>query len=213
MNKSKIINIAAEIPVDRIMNKLGYGKKAVKPHKKMTDFIQDEIENARSLIEFKVIYHKYPVLLKSSDIIDIDNQFHIESRNLFKFLKSSTRVYLMAITSGHGFEEHLTNLVKNGLLSRGIIADTIGSQSVEHAANVFHGILREKETGRKNSITGRFSPGYGDWRLEDQLILHKMVGTHRIGISLTERYMMVPQKSISAIIGVYPEDLVQYEKR
>ena len=49
--------------------------------------------------------------------------------------------------------------------------------------------------------TMRYSPGYGDWPLAKQSQLLKLVGSDRIGVTLTESSIMIPRKSVSAVIG------------
>ena len=52
-------------------------------------------------------------------------------------------------------------------------------------------------------LTDRFSPGYGDMPLDDQHALFRILNvSRRIGISLSESGLMIPQKSVTALIGV-----------
>jgi 5-methyltetrahydrofolate--homocysteine methyltransferase len=49
----------------------------------------------------------------------------------------------------------------------------------------------------------RFSPGYGDWPLEEQKILFPVLDcAHTIGLTLTESCMMAPVKSVTAVIAI-----------
>ena len=51
----------------------------------------------------------------------------------------------------------------------------------------------------------RVSPGYCDWPVEQQAELAKALDFSKIGVSLTGTFMMVPKKSISAMVGIAPE--------
>lgn len=52
-------------------------------------------------------------------------------------------------------------------------------------------------------MTWRFSPGYGDLPLETQRELVRVLDTHRkIGVSLTGSCLMMPSKSVTAILGI-----------
>ena len=53
----------------------------------------------------------------------------------------------------------------------------------------------------------RFSPGYGDWPMEQQPEIVRLSHAGEIGVSLSESFMLVPRKSITAIIGLYKEDV------
>jgi cobalamin-dependent methionine synthase I len=57
-----------------------------------------------------------------------------------------------------------------------------------------------KEAGETK---GRYSPGYGDLSLSFQpVLLNELNAAKLLGITLTDSYLMIPRKSISAIIGV-----------
>ncbi len=66
-----------------------------------------------------------------------------------------------------------------------------------------------KEPGAAHQRS-RFSPGYGDLPLSFQGPLLRCLESHRIGLTTTAAMMMVPTKSVSAIIGLGEE---QGEKR
>lgn len=54
-------------------------------------------------------------------------------------------------------------------------------------------------------LTDRFSPGYGDMPLDQQEALCRVLDVgRRIGVSLSEGGLMIPQKSVTAIMGVSP---------
>ena len=49
----------------------------------------------------------------------------------------------------------------------------------------------------------RFSPGYGDFPLNCQpQILHGLEAGKRVGITLTEGFLMMPTKSVTAVMGL-----------
>ncbi len=53
----------------------------------------------------------------------------------------------------------------------------------------------------------RFSPGYGDWPLQEQKLLCRLLdSSNTIGLTLTEGCMMVPIKSVTAVIGIVPAE-------
>ena len=48
----------------------------------------------------------------------------------------------------------------------------------------------------------RFSPGYGDFPLDNQRdIFQALQVEKRVGIALTESLLMIPSKSVTAVIG------------
>ena len=51
-------------------------------------------------------------------------------------------------------------------------------------------------------LTDRFSPGYGDLPLCVQPALCRAAGGGSLGVYVTESYLMNPQKTVSAVIGL-----------
>lgn len=52
-------------------------------------------------------------------------------------------------------------------------------------------------------ITNRYSPGYGDFSIENQGdILNVLEAYKKIGLSVTESSIMLPRKSVTALIGL-----------
>jgi cobalamin-dependent methionine synthase I len=60
------------------------------------------------------------------------------------------------------------------------------------------------ELSRKNKrITKRrFSAGYGDLALDNQQGFFRLLDMDRIGVSIIEESILVPEKSVTAIAGI-----------
>jgi cobalamin-dependent methionine synthase I len=80
--------------------------------------------------------------------------------------------------------------------------DAIGSEGAELLADITNKQLCAEAKNNGGTCTMRFSPGYGDWAVTGQKDFLNWLGVARIGIRLTEHSQMLPEKSVSAIIGV-----------
>ncbi|MDD5137031.1 MAG: vitamin B12 dependent-methionine synthase activation domain-containing protein, partial [Candidatus Omnitrophica bacterium] len=87
------------------------------------------------------------------------------------------------------------------------LLDRVGSFAVESMAKNIEETLRKKLARKNLSVSMRFSPGYCDWPIEEQFKLAKIIDFDKAGVSLTESCVMIPRKSITAIVGVGPKDL------
>ena len=66
--------------------------------------------------------------------------------------------------------------------------------------------LRLEYEKRGMFLRPRFSPGYGDFPLGCQpALLGGLEASKRVGITLTDSYLMMPSKSVTAVIGVSKE--------
>ena len=60
-----------------------------------------------------------------------------------------------------------------------------------------------RELAEGETLVPRYSPGFGDFPLTAQReILSVLDAARAIGVSLTDTLLMVPSKSVSAVIGV-----------
>lgn len=62
--------------------------------------------------------------------------------------------------------------------------------------------------GRERGLfpNARYSPGYGDWGLDAQpQMLAAVDAQRRLGLTLTPTLLLVPTKSVTAVIGLFDE--------
>lgn len=61
----------------------------------------------------------------------------------------------------------------------------------------------EQDLAPGEYLTPPFSPGYGDWDLAaQQTVLDRLQAPKRLGLSLTGGGMLVPEKSVTALVGI-----------
>lgn len=124
----------------------------------------------------------------------------IHSEALKKNLDGATRVVLMAVTLGVGVDTYIRRTSASSGM-RGYMADAVASAFCEALCD-----LAEAEICRDCVRRPRFSPGYGDLPLGFQRTLLSRIGAESLlGITLTDSLLMVPTKSITAIIGIKNE--------
>ena len=126
----------------------------------------------------------------------------LQGDDITRLLDGCREVVLMALTIGAEVErclmrEEVTNM------SNAYLLDVCASQAVEDAADDLEQKLREKILGSGKYLTNRFSPGYGDYPIALQRMLLECLNAGRaIGLTLTPSCLMVPRKSITAVMGI-----------
>ncbi|KAB2838638.1 MAG: hypothetical protein F9K45_11080, partial [Melioribacteraceae bacterium] len=73
---------------------------------------------------------------------------------------------------------------------------------VEACANALHEHIKEKMLRNNLKTTNRYSPGYCNWKVNEQHLLFSLLPKNFCGIKLTDSALMLPIKSISGIIGI-----------
>jgi len=131
--------------------------------------------------------------------------FRPESPSLISCIKGATHIIVFLVTIGKKVEEKATYWMDKDEGLRGYLLDRIGSLAVESLAEQVEESLRAKYEPENLSVSMRFSPGYCDWPIEEQFKISKMLDFSKIGVILTKSCMMVPKKSISAIVAIGPK--------
>lgn len=139
----------------------------------------------------------------------------IDSAYVSQGLAQCERVSVMALTIGPHLPETASQLLAEGELYRGTIADLLGSYGAERLAEDFCAHLSQQALPKGLYATLRFSPGYGDWSLSGQTSLLGYLACPQLGVRLTDNFMLEPVKSITAVVGwapswqkpVYPEGI------
>ncbi len=146
----------------------------------------------------RAVYTKVDVKIKSNTV---DLGFiKVKSSNLAMHLADCDEAYIIATTLGIGVDR-LFEKYNRILQTKAAVCDATASALIES----FCDYVNEFVVNGKDTVM-RFSPGYGDFDLKYQKeILDYLDANKKIGISLTESLMMVPTKSVTAIIGIKRE--------
>lgn len=116
------------------------------------------------------------------------------------------------VTIGDFLEKKVSELFSQGEYPRALALDAVGTVAVEDFSREVRKLACQeaKEQGFKTS--GHLSPGYSGWNVSQQKVIFDIVPADNIGVRLTEGYMMVPQKSLSWVIGVGKEIITSSEE-
>ena len=119
-----------------------------------------------------------------------------------RMLEPCEEVVLFGATLGPGVERLMMRCeVVNAADS--VIIDACASTAIENICNNFESDMRRAVEAEGRYLTDRFSPGYGDLPIAEQPKFFALLDmTRRIGVSLTPTTIMVPRKSVTAIMGI-----------
>lgn len=117
-----------------------------------------------------------------------------------KHLEGCSRVAVMGLTLGMGIDNLLRRTqIRDMALT--VMLDCGASVMVEQLCDEFEEKIKQ-ETKEQYS-TFRFSPGYGDYPLSEQgRIARYLDASRKIGLTVTGSSIMIPRKSVTALIGL-----------
>ncbi|QGG48449.1 methionine synthase [Heliorestis convoluta] len=156
-------------------------------------------------IEGRATWTSYPYNRKDGTI-DSKAPFLLQGEGIRHHLAKAEEVVVLAATIGPGLEEAVEEHFAAGRYSHALLLDAAGTTAIEAIANQANRLIEEEAARRGYEATWRFSPGYGDWDLEVQASLLALIEASKLPLQLTSRSMLQPQKSITAIIGLFPRE-------
>lgn len=126
--------------------------------------------------------------------------FRPEGHDIRALLDGCSAAVLMAATLGTEVEALLRRTQLRDMADA-LLLDACASAAIE---NVCDNLCADIEASlAPKFLTDRFSPGYGDLPLGQQAELFRVLNvTRRIGVTLSDSGLMLPQKSVTAILGV-----------
>ena len=130
----------------------------------------------------------------------------LEGRDIAAHLRGARKAALMACTLGAASERELRKHAALGPTD-GLLYDAAASALVEAAADAAEAIIVEEAASLGLHAGSRFSPGYGDFPLDVQpAFLAALDAQRRIGVMLTRGNLLVPSKSITAVVGLFDRE-------
>ncbi|MHB9155008.1 MAG: vitamin B12 dependent-methionine synthase activation domain-containing protein [Endomicrobiales bacterium] len=202
----KVINPAQfsriDIPWDKVLARLGFARGKTRLDRKTETLLREEIETAGKLIVPKQVISSSPVRVAGPGKVFLDPGFEIESEKIFQLLKDCGEAFGFAVTIGPNLEEKRDRYLEEKETARALALDAAGSVAAEELAALTHCQIKERAAQKHGKATMRFSPGYGDWPLSGQRGFLAWLGAKNIGIRLNEDFQMLPEKSVSAIVGI-----------
>lgn len=149
----------------------------------------------------KSVYGLFEIGKNEESVQLVGTTCSIKSRDLCKLFENSKSCIILAATLGIKTDIEISRRQKISMLDA-MIFDACCSVMIDKVCDeAEQKLMQQLEEGQY--FTMRFSPGYGDVPLEaSRDILRILNADRRIGLSLTASDMLVPTKSITALIGV-----------
>ena len=208
----KIIkNIKLKINEEEVLRYQGYHRnKAGKTGEIILQITRKEIEQGYCLFEPKGIYSKLMIKnISSEGRINLENGLCLEINNsMLNLLRGTSYLAFGLSTIGNHLEEKVAELFAHNEYPKAIALDAVGTVASKFLSNYVKSLVCQEAKEQKFQTTKYFSPGSGDWNINQQKIIFQIIPADKIGVKLTESYMMVPKKSLSWVIGIGKEIII-----
>lgn len=159
----------------------------------------DVMEEVKGQFHYQVCYRKMP-LIWEADMPKLP--FGSSSKGLAGCLKGCDEVIIFAATIGLAPDRYIARYQRISPL-KALLMQAYGAERIESLCDAFCEELKVQAAGSNRTCSARFSPGYGDLPLEVQREIFALLDCNRqIGVSLNESLLMMPSKSVTAILGI-----------
>jgi hypothetical protein len=196
-------NIPAQPKREMILSRLGYRKDITELSKEDVRLIDECIHLGKILCKPAGAYTIVPIAAKDEAVITLDNGISFHDEGLAKLLKDSSSVLLMASTVGREVTDRVAAEVEKGNAAYGLILDSVASQTADAVLDWIVQLLNKILPREGKGLTKhRYSPGFGDMPLSYQKDIFEALKLEKLDMALTEKFMLVPEKSVIAIAGI-----------
>lgn len=205
--------------VDRaeMLRYLGYGGQQIEPE--LSRRIELVVERLELDIEPRGVRRVFAVDATGVDeqsepcIRLVGTNVELRGHDIYRHLKDARFAALMACTLGMDAERRLRTTGAQHPLE-GAVLDAACSAYVEAAVEQMD--QQAKTDAAVHGLAGnwRFSPGYGDCPLSAQRsIVNTLNATRLIGLTVTPTSLLMPTKSVTAVIGLFDGEVHDAQSR
>jgi hypothetical protein len=202
--ESKIFDmITLEMPVEHIYSRLGYARGKTKITKVQEESLSRSILEAQGFLKLQGAASRLTVIAKDTEKVTLENNIVFKSISLARLLQDCDEVFFLGATAGMKIHEFIRNNSTVGDITKAIVFDAVASECVDKALDwmmeYFYAQLRREN---KAFARFRFSAGYADFSLDNQRIFYDTLQLARFGVRLTATSIFVPEKTVTALVGV-----------
>lgn len=168
--------------------------------------ITEECEKALlSVIKPRLAYKIFDIGFSENGVEIMDTPLIFNGNDIREHLEGCQRCVLMCATLSSDVDKLIRTYEAEGM-EKAFIADALASAAVEQVCNEAETLI-QSAVGNY-SFTWRFSPGYGDFPLEIQKDFVRITEADRkIGLTVTESLILIPRKSVTAVIGISEKEI------
>lgn len=158
------------------------------------------------IISPRTIYAVYDCFVDGENVTI--NNITFKSKSLSSHIKDCKQAVVIAVTLGIESDIFIKKKsIQN--IALGTIADAVATSLCEECCDKLETTI-QRETSL--NLKPRFSPGYGDLDISYQPAIINMLKCNKIGIMLSDNNMMIPSKSVTAIIGLTDNEQCNIKK-
>ncbi|MCL1874476.1 MAG: methionine synthase [Clostridiales bacterium] len=186
---------------NEVLRYLGYRGQEISPG--LSAQIDGAIAECRAVTRARHVLRRFSLREDAKGIYLTGTELTLSGRAITRNLAKAKEVALLAATLGTEIESRIRRAQYSDL-AYALMLDAAASQLIEEVCDAAETSLRTQAAAEGLCIGSRFSPGYDDLPLGLQTpLLSLLDAPRRIGLNCTDKYLLTPGKSVTALIGIY----------
>jgi hypothetical protein len=166
---------------------------------------EEVLDEAQALLAPAAMYTVVPVSEFRPERVTLEGGAAFEGPLVARALAGATQVAVAMCTIGPALEERMEDRFVAGDSLQAMALDGAGTAAVGQVSRMIVERARDEAAARGLSRGMRASPGQEGWPIWQQRVLFGLLPGEDIGVRLTDSCLMMPQKSVSFVIGMGPE--------
>lgn len=196
-----------------VLRYLGYRRKQplTEEVSLMVDELMDEVQAVANPRYSYLIFDCRPTEDQAIEVVGTD--LVLTGNSIYQHLHKAQKVALLAATLGIEVERQIRQYEITDL-TKALILDACCTEYIETICDLAECDLEAHVREQGLTLNRRFSPGYGDLPLTLQPdFLRVMEADRKLGINLSASLLMIPRKSVTAIIGLFADEKAARPRR
>lgn len=189
----------AAAPYGEVCRYLGY-RGGAQPEGAVEETIRACIAKVEQAAQPRTVSTILPLTAGPDNWLEL-GPIRVQSAALSRNLLGCEQVILFAATLGLEVDRLIAR-AEAGRVTEGAIYQAAGAALIEEVCDLANDALRAESEAEGWYLRPRFSPGYGDFPITCQPeILRLLRATERMGLTVTDSMLLIPVKSVTAVIG------------
>lgn len=171
--------------------------------------IKEIKETAKPLYTYKI----FDVEKIEDGISVIGTNLLLRGNDIFNHLKDAKQCVIMAATLGISVDNKI-RITERINMTKSVILDSCATELIEKVCDKAEGEIIDLAKSKGFKTNFRYGPGYGDLPIDIQGDVISILNANKsIGLTTTNSSILIPRKSVTAIIGFLDEDAEVSKKR
>jgi hypothetical protein len=181
------------------------GYRGQKIDESLQNLLDDCIDEVMDISKQSFIYEIFDIESREEGLCLKGSTLVLRGEAIHAHLLKAEKCAVMAVTLGLEADRRIAFYSKTNL-TKSLVFDACAAAAVESLCDMVQSEIAAKAASMGLEITSRYSPGYGDFSIDIQKEIAKVLKTYeKIGLSVNESSIMIPRKSVTAVIGIQDE--------